>query len=106
MDIKNQKIPFLLSLFLSLIFLFPSLVKLEHFFEAHEHKLCSDTKIHIHEKDIDCSIDLFGFSYFQLDNENTEGLVVVIPSEEIFEAYTESPFICNKRFKSPRAPPL
>lgn len=106
MVIKNQKIPFLLSLFISLVFLFPSLVKLEHFFEAHEHKQCSDSKIHIHEKEINCSIDLFGFSFFQLDNENLEGLVVVIPSEEIFEAHTERPFIYNKRLKSPRAPPL
>ena len=105
MALKNHKVPFLLSLCISLVFLFPSLVKLEHFFDAHEQKLGADSKMQSHEESIDCSIDLFGFSFFQLDSDDFEEWAMVALPRNKFDRYTEHPLICNKRFKSPRAPP-
>lgn len=48
----------------SLALLLPTAVKLAHTFEGHEHKACTDFSVHIHKKQLDCSICDFHFSIF------------------------------------------
>ena len=62
-----KKLPiatFILSLFLSLAILLPTLLQIGHIFEEHKHVSCKEVKTHLHEASVDCSLCDFHFSTF------------------------------------------
>jgi hypothetical protein len=68
MKFLNQKIVRLLTVSVfSLALLFPAAVKFAHAFDSHEHKACTETSVHIHKKQLDCSICDFHFSLFNFN---------------------------------------
>ena len=59
------------------LLLFPSAVKLAHFFSSHEHTYCNHyTESHFHEKNLDC--DLFKFHQAPFSS-------LALPSYELYE---------------------
>lgn len=64
METKKYVISHFFSGLLTLVFLFPSILQFEHLFESHEHKVCKENTVHIHQKNLDCSIYDFHFSAF------------------------------------------
>ena len=54
---------FIVSAF-CLALLFPIGAKTVHAFGQHKHEVCSDLSSHLHEKQLDCSICDFHFSFF------------------------------------------
>jgi hypothetical protein len=60
---KQLRLKLVAFLLLTLLLL-PIMVQLLHSFENHRHISCGEVKIHLHEKNIDCSIGDFHFSTF------------------------------------------
>lgn len=54
----------LLAVCLMLTIALPSFVQMAHHLEGHEHKECKIAKTHLHEQEVECSIDQFHFSSF------------------------------------------
>lgn len=65
MMVKNNIASTLFGILFSLAILFPSIVKITHLFEDHEHIACTETKQHIHEKKFDCEINDFHSNSFE-----------------------------------------
>jgi len=99
-----RKFKSLISLLLLVIFLFPTVVKIEH---HHEHFVChAKTEKHLHEKHENCQICKFEFSLF------TEEYQTIKSHKEEFNIlyfeYFQDCNICNKSQYSflLRAPPV
>jgi hypothetical protein len=70
----------IVSLFLLLVFVFPSIVQLEH---HHEHFICkAKNEQHLHEYHEKCLVCNFEFSIFSADHEN-----IVIKNEQPEDKY-------------------
>jgi len=52
---------------LALAFLTPTVVKAAHAMDDHQHSICSDFNVHIHQSKLDCDIHLFHFGPFQYE---------------------------------------
>ena len=63
--VKNNIANTLFGILFSLAILFPSIVKITHLFEDHEHIACTEIKQHIHEKKFDCEINDFQSNSFE-----------------------------------------
>lgn len=64
MILKQNILRIIFAATFSLALLFPTAVKLVHSFEGHKHEVCNDLSVHIHKKQLDCSICDFHFSIF------------------------------------------
>ncbi len=67
MTSKKEIFKFIFAAIFSLALLFPSFVQLAHTFEDHKHEVCIDFSVHIHKKQLDCSIYDFHFSLFNFE---------------------------------------
>jgi len=94
------------GLFLTMILLFPSILKLEHLADAQEHRPCLESTTHLHESDLDCSLCLFNFSNVSFEFTSIDFLVVEFNKKEALEAKTNSLYFSNYRFIDNRGPPL
>ncbi|EDM42889.1 hypothetical protein SCB49_11352 [unidentified eubacterium SCB49] len=52
---------------LLLLFMLPIFTQLSHAFSHHDHPVCTDTSIHIHKPEKDCSISDFQFTAFHFN---------------------------------------
>ncbi|WP_203295650.1 hypothetical protein [Luteirhabdus pelagi] len=46
------------------VLMLPTAVQFTHLFEHHEHRVCTISSVHLHEKEVDCSILHFKFSSY------------------------------------------
>ncbi|MAY22140.1 MAG: hypothetical protein CMC74_05115 [Flavobacteriaceae bacterium] len=105
MKIKGNITITILGFFLSLVFLFPMVVAFEHLFEGHNHKPCGESTVHLHQKNNDCSINLFHYNHFSITFESFELLTnAVIPETKNFH-YQKHLIVFDKRFLKLRGPP-
>lgn len=94
----------IVSLLLLLIFVFPSIIKLEH---HHEHFVCkAKNEQHFHEFHEECFVCNFEFSVFSTDHEN-----IIIkreqPVDKYFNNYRLIYFFNRSEYSfSLRAPPV
>lgn len=83
MNIKTIIVSFfkVFAITLSLTVLLPSVVKLSHAFNHHEHEICTndndETSTHFHELDLDCEFYKFKlnsnyYSHLKIDNSETD----------------------------------
>jgi hypothetical protein len=99
-----QKFKNIISLFLLLVFIFPSVIKLEHHHETVECKVKNEQHLHeFHEKCVVCN---FEFSLFSVNLEN-----IVLQNEQPVDKYFnnygfDSYSGCSKYSFSLRAPPV
>lgn len=56
-----------LSLILLVLLFVPTFLALEHSFEQHEHKVCLDNALHMHEDIVECHIGDYQFTPYQFD---------------------------------------
>lgn len=91
---------------LSLVFLFPSIYKFHHLFENHQHVACKESKVHFHEKTVDCQINLFHFSSFGFTLTSYELDSFTINTEKGVFFYQERLIPFDKRFIKLRGPPV
>ncbi len=102
MNAKRKIISHFLGVILTLVFLFPSLLQFEHLFENHEHLVCKENKVHLHQKNLDCSIYDFHFSTFSFLPIYPISLFVDAPLNETSfsvsqEVYLNPYFHCAQR---------
>lgn len=103
---KEKITSILIGFVLSLVFLFPSIYKFHHLFEDHQHIACKESKIHFHEKTVDCQINLFHFSSFgfTLTTYELDAFSKNTDKGDFFYQERLIPF--DKRFIKLRGPPL
>lgn len=105
-NLKTTVTQVLVAAIFSLALLLPTAVQFAHTFEGHEHKACTDISTHLHEKQLDCSIDSFHFSFFDLAFQSFSiSTQSVIVKKNLF-AYNQHPINSNKRFIKLRGPPV
>jgi hypothetical protein len=105
-NIKSKVTQFLVATIFSLALLLPTAVQFAHTFEGHEHKPCTDAATHLHEKKLNCSIDSFHFSFFDITLHTIAiSTQTVIVKKKLF-VYNEHPTISDKRFIKLRGPPV
>ncbi|KJD31463.1 hypothetical protein PK35_14660 [Tamlana nanhaiensis] len=84
----------------------PTILKLQHSFEHHEHKVClDDSTTHIHTVDLDCDFHKFQLNHhFTLTEQTFESLPETTPFQNNFKSYS---FLKNHQhlYFSLRAPP-
>ncbi|MCW5520542.1 hypothetical protein J1N09_11865 [Aureitalea sp. L0-47] len=61
-----------IGIFMLLSLLSPLTVQTVHALDGHTHEICTDFSTHVHEQEIDCSIDLFQFSSFDFNPIDSE----------------------------------
>lgn len=94
------------GLFLTIILLLPSILKLEHLADSQEHRSCLDSTVHLHESEIDCSLCLFNFSNASFEFASIDFLVIEFHKKEALTAKTNNLHYSNFRFIDNRGPPL
>ncbi len=103
---ETKKTEIIISLLLTAVFLFPSIVQITHLSKNHEHVVCFDHSDHLHGITYDCSIQDFQITPFDFNP-----LSELKTSEKIILSSTESHYyyISNKpsyyTTNSLRAPP-
>jgi len=90
----------------SLALLLPTAVKLAHTFEGHEHKACTDFSVHIHKKQLDCSICDFHFSIFDFTPQEQPEFLVYHSFQHIDTVYLIPELDLNLNNYFLRGPPL
>jgi len=103
---KKEILKFFAASIFSLALLLPSAVQLLHTFEGHEHKACTEVSTHLHEKQLDCSIDSFHFSFFNLNLQTFAISKPSISGENKIFTYKEHSINSDKRFVKLRGPPI
>lgn len=96
---------FLAAIF-SLALLFPTAVKFAHTFENHEHEVCTDFSVHIHKKELDCSICDFHFSIFSFEANNPLEFTVINSFRTSETLYLIPEFTIKNSHYFLRGPPL
>ena len=66
-DSKKQFVENIIASFLLMSLLFPTAFKFVSIFDKHEHILCSEQQVHVHESTVKCEICSF---YFTSSNYN------------------------------------
>ncbi|HBR54099.1 MAG TPA: hypothetical protein DEA82_07890 [Flavobacteriaceae bacterium] len=66
----------------------PSVVQFSHIFEAHEHVFCGDVSTHLHEEQFDCDLTKFITPVFQIDEADSEILVLASEYASLKQNYT------------------
>jgi len=84
----------------------PSVLKLEHLADSQEHRPCLESKVHLHESELDCSLCLYNFSNAAIEFTSIDLLVIARVLKEATEAKTNNLHYSNYRFIDNRGPPL
>ena len=95
-----------IGIFMLLSLLCPLTVQTAHALDGHSHEICTDFSTHIHEKDIDCSIDLFQFSSFDFNPIESEVNYIAIyigDCSDIPNLYIESNTKYSNHLRGPPA---
>ncbi|AFL82236.1 hypothetical protein Aeqsu_2786 [Aequorivita sublithincola DSM 14238] len=103
---KKEIIQISISTIFSLVLLFPTAVKLAHTFEGHEHQACTDFSVHIHKKQLDCSICDFHFSNFNFTPQELPEFAVLNGFHITETIYLLPKFNKNTSYYFLRGPPL
>ena len=90
----------------ALALLLPTVVKFAHTFEGHEHKTCTETSTHIHQKQLDCSICDFHFSNFNFILQELPEFVVLHGFQKTETVYLFPEFKLSATHYFLRGPPL
>ncbi len=90
----------------ALALLLPTVVKFAHTFEGHEHKTCTETSTHIHQKQLDCSICDFHFSLFDFKAQELPEFAVLDGFQKTETVYILPEFRLNSTHYFLRGPPL
>jgi hypothetical protein len=61
-DSKKQFVKNIIASFLLMSLLFPTAFKFVSIFDKHEHILCSEQQVHVHESNVKCEICSFHFT--------------------------------------------
>lgn len=90
----------------SFALLLPTAVKFVHTFEGHEHEACTDFSVHIHKKQLDCSICDFHFSIFDFKPQELPEFAILNGFQKIETNYLLPKFNQNTSHYFLRGPPL
>ncbi|MDN3723990.1 hypothetical protein QRD02_06320 [Aequorivita sp. SDUM287046] len=86
--------------------LLPTAVKLAHSFEGHQHETCTDISVHIHEKQLECSICDFHFSIFNFTPAQQPDFKVFHSFQNSSTDYVFAYYHSNPNIYFLRGPPL
>ena len=78
-DSKKQFVKNIIASFLLMSLLFPTAFKFVSIFDKHEHILCSEQQVHVHESTFKCEICSFHFTslnYNLVQQNQLEGLSI------------------------------
>ncbi|SRX73573.1 hypothetical protein [Aequorivita antarctica] len=89
----------------SLALLLPTAVKFAHTLEGHEHQACTDFSVHIHKKQLDCSICDFHFSIFDFKPQELPEFSVLNGFQKTETVYLLPKFNKNTSHYFLRGPP-
>lgn len=106
MILKKEILKVILAAIFSLALLFPTAIKFAHTFEGHDHEVCTDFSVHIHKKQLDCSICDFHFSIFSFKAHNLSEYAIVNSFYETKTIYLLPEFTVNEAHYFLRGPPL
>lgn len=105
MILKKEILKIILAAIFSLALLFPTVVKLAHTFEGHDHEVCTDFSVHIHKKQLDCSICDFHFSIFSFEAQSLPEFAAIHSFHKTKSFYLLPEFAINKIHYFLRGPP-
>lgn len=103
---KKEILKFIAAAIFSLALLFPTAIKFAHTFENHDHEVCTDFSVHIHKKQLDCSICDFHFSIFSFEAQNPFEFAVINSFHAMKTIYLLPEFTINDLHYFLRGPPL
>ncbi|WP_051285132.1 hypothetical protein [Aequorivita capsosiphonis] len=106
MILKKDIFKIVIAAIFSLALLFPTAVKFAHTFEDHEHEVCTDLSVHIHKKQLDCSICDFHFSIFSFEAQSLPEFTVINSFHTTKIIYLLPEFTTNNIHYFLRGPPL
>ena len=104
--LKKEIYKIILAVIFSLALLFPTAVKLAHTIEGHNHEVCTDFTVHIHKKQLDCSICDFHFSIFSFETQAPSNFATQNSFHKIETIYLLPEFSLNEIHYFLRGPPL
>ncbi|MDC8001752.1 hypothetical protein POV26_11950 [Aequorivita todarodis] len=90
----------------SFALLLPTAVKFAHTLEGHEHQACTDLSVHIHKKQLNCSICDFHFSIFDFKPQELPEFAVLNSFQKTETIYLLPKFNKNNSHYFLRGPPL
>lgn len=106
MILKKEILKFILAGTFSLALLFPTAVKFFHIFENHHHEVCTDYSVHIHKKQLDCSVFDFHFSIFSFETQNLPEYSSLNSSHQTETLYVFPELAIDETHYFLRGPPL
>lgn len=106
MILKKETFKIIFAAIFSLALLFPTAVKLAHTFENHNHEICTDFSVHIHKKQLDCSICDFHFSIYSFEAQGSPEFAVINSFSKRKTIYLLPEFQINNIPYFLRGPPL
>ncbi|MBU2995668.1 hypothetical protein KO500_04455 [Cellulophaga baltica] len=94
------------SVFLLMVFLFPTAIQFSHACDGHETISCKEKSVHLHKKASECHICDFHFFSFNYDFSTfPEFVKAIIPSRLVNDFTTSFTKLLLKNNTSLRAPP-
>lgn len=105
MILKKEILNIISAAIFSLALLFPTAIKLAHAIEGHEHEACVDFSVHIHKKQLDCSICDFHFSIFSFETQNLPEFAILNSFHRTETIYLLPEFSLNETHYFLRGPP-
>jgi len=105
MVFKKNIVQYIAALALSLALVLPMAIQFSHVFEHHEHVTCTDTKVHLHEKKIDCSVCDFHLSSFAFSITDWSDAHGVNNYNKPVTSYSIEVYANTTDIPSPRGPP-
>ena len=102
---KNNISLFIISFSLSALILLPVGIKFEHIFENHNHISCHDSTTHLHEKLIECNLDAFSFSSYNIEFTTYNFSEEILTFSKKKYHYEVHHIISDERFIKLRGPP-
>jgi hypothetical protein len=103
---KKKILQIITVAFFSFALLLPTAVKFAHTLEGHEHLACTDFSVHLHKKQLDCSICDFHYSIFDFKPQEIPDFVVFHSFQHIDTVYLIPGFNLNPKHYFLRGPPL
>ncbi len=104
---KNQIKNYYTSIFLWMVFVFPSTVNFLHHFQSHTHLECHDNNVHIHEYTSECETCDYNMLSFNYELQLFNGLKKIDISESTASDYVYLHlYSLETNNKKLRAPPF
>lgn len=83
----------------------PAVVQFSHFLQGHQHKLCEEQIVHVHQDEVDCEICHFQQKTFSYSFTAYPDLSEPVTKQEVKSFYTSSFYNFNQTNARLRAPP-